>query len=33
MPLPLPQVAAFHSLVGLAAVCTSISSYLAGGEA
>ena len=26
-------MAAFHSLVGLAAVCTSISSYLAGGEA
>lgn len=38
-PLPLSllpphlQVAAFHSLVGLAAVCTSISSYLAGGAA
>ena len=24
----LPQVAAFHSLVGLAAVCTSIASYM-----
>lgn len=31
MPLPLPQVAAFHSLVGLAAVCASISSYMAAG--
>ena len=30
--LPPPQVAAFHSLVGLAAVCTSISSYMATGE-
>ena len=26
------QVAGFHSLVGLAAVCASISSYMAAGE-